>query len=118
MIIQTLLEDHLHPTAEQICARVQRVMPDISPATVYNTLHELAEMGALLELNLGIGGRHYDVATTNHAHLVCLKCGRVEDVPCDCESLAPPPEYTYGFQITDCCLVFRGYCPVCISERC
>ena len=75
-IIQVLLEDNnTHPTAEQIFTRVQDMMPDMSHATVYNTLHELVEMDILLELDLGLGERRYDVVTADHAHIVCMRCG-------------------------------------------
>jgi Fur family peroxide stress response transcriptional regulator len=115
-IIQTLLEDHPHPTAEQIFTHVRQTMPDLSPATVYNTLHELVEMGTLLELDLGLGERRYDVTTADHAHLVCLRCGRVEDVPYDHEGLKPLPEHARGFQVIDQRVTFRGYCPTCASQ--
>ena len=115
-IIQALLEDDgTHPTAEQVSTRVQSVMPDMSHATVYNTLHELVGIGVLLELDLGLGERRYDLNTTDHAHLVCLGCGRVEDVDYDCEMLTLPPEHTHGFQVVDCNVVYRGYCPACAS---
>ena len=112
-IIQVLLEDCAHPTAEQIFTRVRGVMPDISQATVYNTLRELVEIGALQGLDLGLKERHYDVDTTDHAHLVCLGCGRIEDVPYDCEALTLPPECTHGFRVVDRRVTFRGYCPDC-----
>lgn len=112
-IIQTLLEDDSHPTAEQVFTHVRQTMPDISHATVYNTLHELVEMGILQELDLGLGERHYDLRVANHAHLVCLGCGRVEDVPYDCAGVTPPPEHVYGFEVLDCSIIFRGYCPAC-----
>ena len=113
-IIQGLLEDDgTHPTAEQVFTRAQSTMPDMSHATVYNTLHELAEVGVLLELGLGPRERRYDLNTTDHAHLVCLGCGRVEDVPCDSEMLTLSPEHTHGFQVVGCNVVFRGYCPAC-----
>lgn len=116
-IIQVLLEDCSHPTAEQVFVHVRRAMPDISRATVYNTLHELVEIGTLQELDLGLGKRSYDVTTAYHAHLVCLRCGRVEDVPCDPERLVLAPEHAHGFQLMDCNVVFRGYCPVCASQE-
>jgi len=112
-IVQVLLEDHSHPTAEQVFTRVQDVIPEMSPATVYNTLHELAEMGVLLELDLGLGGRRYDLNTADHAHLVCLGCGRVEDADYGDEPLTLQPEQARGFQIVDYDLIFRGYCPAC-----
>jgi len=115
-IIQALLEDDgMHSTAEQIFTRVCGAMPDMSHATVYNTLHELVEMGVLLELDLGLGERRYDITTTDHAHLVCLGCGRVEDVPYVCGTL--PPEHAHGFRVMDCRVIFRGYCPACASPE-
>jgi Fe2+ or Zn2+ uptake regulation protein len=114
-IIQVLLENSKHVTAEHVYTRVRYVMPGLSPATVYNTLHELAEMGMLLELDLGLGERHYDIVTVDHAHLVCMACGRVEDVPCDLKELEPLPEHSHGFQVVDSRVIYRGYCPVCIA---
>jgi len=90
-------------------------MPDLSPATVYNTLHELEEIGALLELDLGLGERRYDIVTKDHAHLVCLACRRVEDVPFDGRAPVLPSEHACEFQVVDCRVVFRGYCPACAS---
>jgi Fe2+ or Zn2+ uptake regulation protein len=114
-IIQVLLENSRHLTAEHVYTRVRYAIPGLSPATVYNTLRELAEMGMLLELDLGLGERHYDIVTVNHAHLVCLACGRVEDVPCDLEKLEPLPEHTHGFKVLDSRVIYRGYCPVCLA---
>ncbi len=102
-----------HRTAEQIFTRVASMIPDMSPATVYNTLHELVEMGALLELDLGLGQRRYDINTPDHAHLICLECGRVEDILCCDGALTLPPEHEHGFRVVDCRVVFRGYCPAC-----
>lgn len=112
-IIQAILEDGSHPTAERIFERVREAMPDMSPATVYNTLHELARIGVLLELDLGLDERRYDLVTAGHAHLVCLGCGRVEDTPLDCEMLTLSAQETRGFQIVNCNVIFRGYCPDC-----
>ena len=116
-IIQALFDDEAHPTAEQIFTRVRQDMPDMSHATVYNTLHELVEMDVLRELDLGLGERHYDFAENDHAHLICLGCGRVEDVPYDRESITLPAEHNHGFHVVDCNIIFRGYCPDCMSEK-
>jgi Fe2+ or Zn2+ uptake regulation protein len=112
-IVQVLLDDLTHPTAEQVFQRVRGTMPDMSPATVYNTLRELVKMGALQELDLGLGERYYDLDTPDHAHLVCIGCGRVEDVPYDDKALTLAPEHRHGFQIVSCQITFRGYCPAC-----
>ena len=115
-IVRILLENHSHPTAEQIFTRVHREMPDISPATVYNTLRELVEMDVLLELELGLGERRYDVTTTDHAHLVCLVCGSVNDVSYDFAALELPSGHEHGFQVVNRCVTYFGYCPDCASQ--
>lgn len=113
-IIQVLLEKAgTHPTAESVLVGVQSLMSEVSPATVYNTLHELEELGMLLELDLGPRERHYDLTTKDHAHLVCLGCGRVKDAPYDCEALTIPAQQIHGFQVTDRRVTLRGYCPAC-----
>lgn len=105
-----------HPTVEQIYAQVRDAMPDMSPATVYNTVRELVKMDALLELDFGTGERHYDTSTATHAHLVCVDCGHVEDV-----FLATPTtlstEQLRGFQLLETRITFRGYCPDCAAAN-
>ncbi len=115
-ILQILLENHDHPTAEQVLERVQRTMPDLSQGTVYNILRELVKMNLLRELSFGLRKRHYDINISAHAHLVCLKCGQVEDVPYDYESLAITPEHLRGFQVLDHRVILRGYCPDCAAD--
>ncbi len=116
-IIQVLLDEKTHPTAEQVFGRVQDAMPDMSQATVYNTLREMVRMNAMVELDLGLGERHYDVDMSAHAHLVCLGCGRIEDTPYDDAALTISPDAIHGFEIIDRRVIFRGYCPACALER-
>ena len=116
-IIHALLSNHAHPTAEQILLHVRGTMPDLSPATVYNTLHELVDIGMLRELDLGLGERHYDIPAEEHAHLVCLGCGRIEDVPFDHDALTLSLRHARGFQVVDQIVMFRGYCPACAEDQ-
>jgi Fur family peroxide stress response transcriptional regulator len=116
-IIQALFDDEAHPTAEQIFTRVRQDMPDMSHTTVYNTLRELVEIDVLRELDLGLGERHYDFNEDTHAHLVCLGCGRVEDVPYDKGAITLPSRQTRGFHLVDCNVIFRGYCPDCMIKE-
>jgi hypothetical protein len=49
-------ENTHHPTAEQIHGLVKERMPDISLATVYNTLHELTDMEELCQASIWATG--------------------------------------------------------------
>jgi Fe2+ or Zn2+ uptake regulation protein len=109
-ILEVLTEDTSHPTAEQIHETVRERMPDISLATVYNTLHELAEMQELSELNLGHGVRHYEISQGDHAHRVCLVCGRIEDVSGDFEKLKSMFQCCDDFRPVRYAVTIYGYC--------
>ena len=49
-----------HPTASQVYADLLQVYPDVSRATVYNTLNTLQQLGAIVELSFGSDHTHYE----------------------------------------------------------
>lgn len=116
-IVQVLLREGKHLTADQVLTHVRRQLPSISPATVYNTLHELSEMGVVRELDLGLGleQRRYDVATEKHDHMVCMVCGRIEDVPRR-DGLKSSLDEDHQFKIVDRRVTYMGFCPDCASQ--
>ena len=69
-----------HASAEQVLSEVDDRVPGVSLPTVYATLELLEELG--LARRVGpVGGRVlFDPRTDEHAHLVCARCGRVEDL--------------------------------------
>jgi len=115
-ILEALTGNTPHPTAEQIYETVREGMPDISLATVYNTLRELAEMQELCELDLGHGVRHYEISREDHAHRVCLMCGRIEDVPADFERVKSLFQCGDGFRPVRYAVTIYGYCADYVSS--
>ncbi len=117
-IVEVLLRERKHLTADQVLTHVRQQLPSISPATVYNTLHELGEMGVVRELDLGLGleERRYDVAAERHDHVVCLRCGRIEDAPRR-DGLRALVDEGHDFQIVDRRVTYLGFCPDCASHR-
>jgi Fur family ferric uptake transcriptional regulator len=107
----------LHPTAEQIHDRVTEQMPDISLATVYNTLRELVAIDQIFELNLGLGTRHYELCREEHAHLVCLQCGKIRDVPGDLGVVMTRFHRNNGFRAVRHDVTIFGYCAGCDPAR-
>ena len=113
-IFEILIRDDSHPTAEQIYQRVLSEMPDISLATVYNTLHELVTVGALMEVDyLSEDGIRYDTNTSQHHHLFCLGCHALVDIDWDFRELEIPPNEAAGYRIVGYQVTFYGYCPNC-----
>lgn len=107
--------DHL--SAEEVYARVREYVPDISLATVYNTLRELVELGEIRELDLGEGKSRYDPKTDAHQHLTCVGCRAVIDVPCSLDYAHLPEEQRQGYRILGADVTWYGVCPTCQARQ-
>lgn len=79
-ILQTLVNSHSHPTAEDVFNQLKDHVADISIATVYNNLRLFTDLGVIQELKYSNEPSHFDYVSVRHFHVVCQKCGKVEDV--------------------------------------
>ena len=117
VIAQALEGDHVHLTAEEVLGVARGRLPEVSLATVYNTLNELVAMGEVQQVDAGPGPTRYDPNVQRpHDHLVCLKCGELRDVyPTGEDSIALPRSQRFGYQLVSREVLFKGYCPRCRS---
>jgi len=115
VVADVLTGQHVHLTADAVHSRARALLPEISLATVYNTLNELVDMGEVLEISTGDGPKRYDPNTTAaHHHLYCVECGALRDVnPAGTDRLKLPGGQQHGFELLDVDIVFRGRCPDC-----
>lgn len=112
-IFRALHHDPTHPTAEAVHARIVAEMPSVSLRTVYATLHELVDMGELHQLELGTGSARFDPNVDEHHHLVCGRCGSVEDLETRFPDVALDDDNEFGFAVDSTQIVFRGTCRRC-----
>ncbi len=104
-----------HPCADSIYNSLQPLFPSMSLATVYKSLEVFKNLGLIQEINLGEGSFRYDANTRLHPHVICLKCGRVDDIEnFDCLELESV-ELETAYKIIGHQLYFYGYCPQCID---
>ncbi|MDP9188259.1 MAG: transcriptional repressor [Actinomycetota bacterium] len=75
-----LRERHRHLTAEELLEEASSRLPGISLPTVYSTLELFEELGVVRRVNGGGGTLLWDTRGDDHHHLVCRRCGRVEDI--------------------------------------
>ncbi len=111
-VLEALRASNDHPTAAELLTRVQQDQPGIGPATIYRTLNLLVTSGLAVELQLDDGGAaRYDGNVGRHDHLVCVRCGRIDDV------VQPEPDLSgvadTGFAVTGYDLRINGVCPSC-----
>lgn len=89
-------------------------MPTISLKTIYATLNELAEIGAVRLSRLGTGNLRVDADLTPHAHAVCRECGHVVDLPIDSDAVRQwVPARVEGFEFDSYDVLLQGLCNDC-----
>lgn len=92
VVAEVLDGDHVHFTADEVHVRAAQRLPEISRATVYNTLGELVALGEVIEVTTDGRAKRYDPnAHHPHQHLICSGCGTVRDVHPDRDPLADLP---------------------------
>lgn len=117
VVYEVVKSAHDHPTASMIIDRLHARGHRFAYATVYNSLRYLAEAGVIRELRLGEGASRYDARNEEHQHIVCERCGTIEEV------FEPVPaawqktvEANTGFVVTETQVVLHGVCPACRGE--
>ena len=115
VIAEAMAGEHVHLAADEVLERAREVLPEVSLATVYNTLNELVEMGEVLEIAHADGRKRYDPnVTERHHHLVCVDCGRMLDVTTDDPRL--PADQQHGFELLGVEVTFHARCPDCAAR--
>jgi Fur family peroxide stress response transcriptional regulator len=116
-IVHAFAADPTHPTAQDLYDRLRGDFPQMSFATVYNTLDALASAGLSGTLRIGNAAR-FDPNTAPHHHVVCEKCGAIGDVPA--KTLDPSPAATRhlrraapGFRVRTVERIYKGVCAAC-----
>ncbi len=111
-----------HLDADTLCQMAQKKDPKLNRVTVYRTLKLLKMSGLIDELDLmHVGGDQHYYETRlkqEHAHLVCLRCGKVEEFFGEpLQKMRKQIESNLGFQIVSARTEMGGYCPDCQSVR-
>ena len=104
-----------HATPDEIAERVRRTANGVNISTVYRTLELLEELGLVTHTHLGHGAPTYHAADdADHVHLVCRKCGGIEEVPTQVIDGAVGRIATeHGFAVDAGHVAIFGLCAAC-----
>ncbi|HDA9409086.1 TPA: transcriptional repressor [Staphylococcus aureus] len=120
--VRVLIENEKdHLSAEDVYLKVKDKAPEIGLATVYRTLELLAELKVVDKINFGDGVARFDLrkegAKHFHHHLVCMECGRVDEIDEDLlAEVENRVENEFNFKILDHRLTFHGVCETCQAK--
>jgi len=117
-ILEVLSKTKSHPSADWVFRQVRRRLPNISLATVYRNLHQLARAGMVQELPVGDHVSRFDADTALHYHIRCLSCGCIRDldVPVDAH-LKKAVSRATDFEVLSHHVEFLGHCPGCARQK-
>lgn len=116
-IVETFLAMGGHVSVEELVARVRRIDPRISVATVYRTMKLLADSGLAIARQFGGAGQtRYEAASgkPHHDHLICTVCGDIVEFANErIESLQELVARRHGFAVESHRLELYGRCARC-----
>jgi len=115
-ILQILEESQEHHfSAEEIYRKLIDAGEDIGLATVYRVLTQFEEAGLVMRHHFESGQSVFEMDNgKHHDHLVCVKCGRVEEfVDQTIEKRQEEIAKNAGYLITDHSLNIYGICKRC-----
>lgn len=116
-IYNTLVATKSHPSAEMIYNELQPLYPTMSLATVYKTIEILKELNMVQVLNVGEDSFRYDAVTTNHPHIRCMVCNRVDDLEgVDSSDFIEKAASKTPYTIQGQQFYFYGTCPACQAK--
>lgn len=111
MILDYLVNNRTHPTADDIYKDLKSKDPILSQATVYNTLNLFVKNNIVSELDFNQSRKRYDFYQKHHAHFICEYCGDILDLNFDIDNLKF--DGLEGYEINNVDLTIRGICPNC-----
>ena len=122
LLLELIDKSGEHLDAEQLYQLAKAQDPKLNRVTVYRTLKLLKTGGLVDELDLmhHAGDQHYYETRMKqeHAHVICLRCGRVEEFfGQPLHQLRKQIESHFGFQILIARTEVGGYCAHCQMLR-
>jgi Fe2+ or Zn2+ uptake regulation protein len=114
------LSRQTHADTETVIRLVTAELGSVSPQAIYNVLAAFVGVGLVRRIEPAGSSALYELRVAdNHHHVVCRRCGAVQDVDCavgrrPCLS----PSETHGYRLDEAEVTFWGICPACqAAER-
>lgn len=106
-----------HPSVEEIYAIVNRRIPSISLDTVYRTVDTFEKLGLVSRFQAPDGRFRFDTNIDIHQHLVCTKCGRIEDIHWDGLDRLKVPSVGGWSDLALASVEIKGLCEACRKKN-
>jgi Fur family peroxide stress response transcriptional regulator len=103
----------VHMSIDELYGAIKKRFPSISLATVYKNINAMMEKNFIQEVKIPNQKSRYELSKLPHSHVVCQKCGKVEDLELDLNSITDEATKRTNYKIDSDALIFSGVCPEC-----
>ena len=114
-VLEYLMINHIHPTADDIYRALIEEIPTLSKTTVYNILKIFVESGLVEQFNILQNEVRYEFNLIPHAHFQCKKCGKIFDLPDSNDCLKD--QVIDGHEIHEHQINLSGICKKCREQE-
>lgn len=104
---EVLLAQPIHLRADEVLERVREILPEVSRATVYNTLKLFREAGLVKELIVDAERIVFDSNTEPHYHFYDVDTGTVLDVGAGELQVIGSPKLPNGLELEQVDVIIR-----------
>ena len=119
LICRELAGRYDHPDVDRIYRAVKPRLRQISLFTVYRTMNALEAAGMARRVATWKGHARYDGNVETHAHFLCEKCGRIDDVDTHgaCHQLPELAQKCVTGHVHRVDMMIVGECEACMATR-
>jgi Fur family peroxide stress response transcriptional regulator len=111
--VEYVINTDEHPSAEHIYEVIKKEYPMVSLSTVYKTLELLRKKRLINEIEVN-GQSRFDANTDEHINLVCMNCGKINDIDEDSiKAIQSRAEKKSKYMIVRSSFDLYGYCSSC-----
>ena len=120
LILKIIYDNSGHFTPEDIYNLIKKSYPEVKLgiATVYRTLTLLEDASIVSSISFGTQGKKYEFGLgEHHDHLVCLKCGKIEEFFDETiEKLQEEIALKFNFKMSNHIMKILGTCRACQAK--
>jgi Fur family peroxide stress response transcriptional regulator len=102
-----------HMSIDNLYNRLKQKFQSISLATIYKNINIMMDASFIQEVKIPHAKSVYELTKETHSHLVCSKCGEVEDITLNLGACLDEVSHHTHFQVEKTNLVLTGVCHNC-----
>jgi len=116
LAIADILYKKGHADIEFLYELMLKKFSSISLATIYKNINLMLENSFIQEVKIPNAKSVYELTKNTHSHLVCQKCGEVEDITLDLNNIIKSASKKSDFIVNKTDFILSGVCHNCKKQ--